>query len=99
MQTFSRESKTICEAPKTAKTSPIPEDRRSDLPKYGKHQVSIMIWVKDIEAEAKTRGLDAMFYVDENIRNAGGSVANVRSTGLAKKKPGSGFCICGNSKI
>ena len=43
----------------------------TDLPKDGKHQVSIMNWVKDIEAEAKTRGLDAMFYVDENIRNVG----------------------------
>ena len=28
-------------------------------------------WVKDIEAEAKTRGLDTMFYIDENVRNVG----------------------------
>ena len=51
--------------------APLPEDRCLDLPKDGKHQVSIMNWVKDIEAEAKTRGLDTMFYIDENIRNVG----------------------------
>ena len=51
--------------------APLPEDRRLDLPKDGKHQASIMNWVKDIEAEAKTRGLDTMFHVDENIRNVG----------------------------
>ena len=51
--------------------APLPEDRHSDLAKDGKHQVSVMNWVKDIEAEVKTRGLDTMFCIDLNIRNFG----------------------------
>ena len=50
--------------------APLPEDRRSDLAKDGKNQVSVMNWVKDIQAEVKTRGLDAMFCIDQNIRTA-----------------------------
>ena len=49
----------------------LPEDRRSDLAKDGKHQVSVANWVKDIEAKVKTRRSDAMFCIDQNIRNFG----------------------------
>ena len=40
---------------------PLAEERRLNLPKNGKHQVSIMNWVKDAHTEIKTRGWDTVF--------------------------------------